>query len=44
MMMFIEVLYISPHKEPLELEDQLEITAFMPFMDFVSQGQEIFKR
>jgi hypothetical protein len=33
-----------PHKQPLELEDQLAIIAFTPFMNFVSQGQEIFKR
>jgi hypothetical protein len=44
MMMFIDVLYVSPHKEPVELEDQLAITAFTPFMNLLSQGQEIFKR
>jgi hypothetical protein len=32
-----------PHKEPLELDDQPAITAFMPFMNFVSQGKGIFK-
>ena len=43
-MVFIAVHYISSHKEPSELEDQPAITAFTPFMNFASQGQEIFKR
>jgi len=42
--MFFDALYVSPHEEPLELEYQLAITAFTPFMNSVSQGQEIFKR
>jgi hypothetical protein len=41
--MFIDGLYVSPHKEPLELEDQPAITEFTSFMNFPSQGQEIFK-
>jgi hypothetical protein len=44
MMMFIDVCYVSPHKEPLELEEQPAITAFTALRNFVSQGQQIFKR